>query len=340
MKNIYVLGIETSCDETSAAIVKNGRSVISNVISSQINIHKKFGGVVPEIAARKHLEIISQVVDSALFDANMNFQDVDVISATCGPGLVGALLVGVSYAKTLAFSLNKPLVAVNHIAGHICANYLESDFEPPFICSVISGGHTNLIYVRDYDSFEILSRTRDDAAGEAFDKVARVLGLNYPGGPQIDKLSQSGDPLSIKFPQALENELDFSFSGIKSSVINFVHKNDLDDALKKNIAASFQHSVSETIVKKTFLAANEKSCNKIALAGGVSSNSYLRNMFETKCASENFILHVPAKIFCTDNAAMIASSAYFKFIAGHRSNIYLNAYPNLKLCEDENEIIN
>lgn len=340
MKDIYVLGIETSCDETSAAIVKNGRCVISNVISSQIDIHKKFGGVVPEIAARKHLEIISQVIDQAIFDANMKLNDIDVICVTCGPGLVGALLVGVSYAKTLAFCLNKPLVGVNHIAGHICANYLENNFEPPFICSVISGGHTNLIYVSDYDSFEVLSRTRDDAAGEAFDKVARVLDLGYPGGPAIDNLARFGDPMAIKFPKALENDLDFSFSGLKSHVINFVNKNEITDELKADIAASFEHCVAEVIVKKTFVACEKKHCKKIALAGGVSSNSYLRHMFEQECKTKNYTLNIPKSIFCTDNAAMIASSAYFKYILGYTSNLYLNAYPNLKLCEEKNEIIN
>lgn len=331
MKKINVLGIETSCDETSAAIVQNGRTVFSNVISSQIDIHKKFGGVVPEIAARFHLEIISQIIDEALSNASMNFNDIDVIAVTYGPGLVGALLVGVSYAKTLAFVLNKQLVGVNHIAGHICANYLENNFEPPFICCVVSGGHTNLIYVRDYDSFEILSRTRDDAAGEAFDKVARVLGLNYPGGPAIQNLARFGDMKAVKFPQTLLDNLDFSFSGIKSSVINFIYKNELTDEIKKNIAASFQFSVAQVILKKTFMACDLKSCKKIALAGGVSSNSYLRKIFEDECKMKNYTLHIPSNIFCTDNAAMIASSGYFKFIKGETVHLNLNAVPNLKL---------
>lgn len=325
---INILGIETSCDETSAAIVQNGRIVLSNIISSQIDIHKKFGGVVPEIAARIHLNVISQIIDQALTTASMNFNDVNSIAVTYGPGLVGALLVGVSYAKTLAFVLNKPIIAVNHIAGHICANYLENDFDPPFICCVISGGHTNLIYVSNYDSFEILGRTRDDAIGEAYDKVARVLGLNYPGGPAIDKLAKLGDMHAIKFPQALPDGLDFSFSGIKSSVINFAHKNELTDELKKNIAASFQFSVAQVVLKKTFAACKLKSCKKIALAGGVASNSYLRKIFEIECQNQNYKLQIPKNIFCTDNAAMIAAAGYF---CGQNAGLNLNAIPNLKL---------
>ena len=336
--NINILGIETSCDETSAAIVQNGRIVLSNIISSQIDTHKNFGGVIPEIAARMHLEVISQVIDQALEQANINKKDINAIAVTNGPGLVGALLVGVSYAKTLAYVLNKPLISVNHIAGHISANYLENDFKPPFICCVVSGGHTNLIYVRDYNLFEVLGQTRDDAAGEVYDKIARVLGLSYPGGPKIDNLAKSGDLSAIKFPQALleENNFDFSFSGLKSSVINFIYKNKEvinNDQTKKNIAASFQFAVTQVILKKTLMACKLKSCKKIALAGGVAANSYLRKIFFNACQENNIIFNMPKNIFCTDNAAMIASNGYFKFINKKIAGLSLNAIPNLKLGE-------
>lgn len=330
---INILGIETSCDETAAAVVQNGRKVLSNVISSQIDIHKKFGGVVPEIASRAHLEIISQIIDQALEKANLNKNNINGIAVTNGPGLVGALLVGVSYAKTFAFVLNKNLISVNHIAGHICANYLENDFEPPFICCVVSGGHTNLVYVKDYDEFENLGQTRDDAAGEAYDKVARVLNLDYPGGPKIDKLAQSGDYNKIEFPQIiLDNSLDFSFSGLKSHVINFVYKNkDNISAIKKDIAAGFQFAICQVIIKRALKACELKSCKKIALAGGVSANSYLRKIFIEMCEKNNYEFSIPKNIFCTDNAAMIASSGYFKFLNNKFAGLDLNAVPNLKL---------
>ena len=332
-KKINILGIETSCDETAAAVVQNGRKILSNVVSTQIDIHKKFGGVVPEIASRAHLKIISQVIDESLEKANLKKDDLDAIAVTNGPGLVGALLVGVSYAKTFAFVLNKKLISVNHIAGHICANYLESNFEPPFICCVISGGHTNLIYVQDYDRFETLGQTRDDAVGEVYDKVARVLKLNYPGGPEIDKLAQMGNCNKIKFPQALLNKnFDFSFSGLKSHIINFVYKNQENiDEIKKDIAASFQFAVGQVILKKTFMACELKSCKKIALAGGVSANSYLRKIFIEACEKNNYELSIPKKNFCTDNAAMIASSGYFGFLKNKFADLDLNAVPNLKI---------
>ena len=332
-KKINILGLETSCDETSAAIVQNGRKILSNIVSTQIDIHKKFGGVVPEIASRAHLKIISQVIDEALEKANLKKNDLDAVAVTNGPGLVGALLVGVSYAKTFAFVLNKKLISVNHIVGHICANYLESDFEPPFICCVISGGHTNLIFVKDYDKFETLGQTRDDAVGEVYDKVARVLKLNYPGGPEIDKLAQMENYNKIKFPQALLNDnFDFSFSGLKSHIINFVYKNKENiDEIKKDIAASFQFAVGQGILKKTFMACELKSCKKIALAGGVSANSYLRKIFIEACEKNNCELSIPKKKFCTDNAAMIASSAYFSFLKNKFADLDLNAVPNLKI---------
>lgn len=324
-----ILAIETSCDETAAAIVLSGRYVKSNVISSQIDIHKQYGGVIPELASRNHLQNISCVIDQALTDSQMNFQNIDAIAVTIGPGLVGALLVGLSYAKTLAFTLNKPLLAVNHIEGHICANYLENDkLSPPFMCVVVSGGHTMLVYVRGFGEYEIVGRTRDDAAGEAYDKVARVLGLGYPGGPAIDKLAMQNDMPLIKFPRALPNDLDFSFSGLKSSVINYVQKNELTDDSKKLIADSFQQSVIDVIITKTFRACQKHNCKVITLAGGVASNYALRKTFHERCDELGYELNIPLPIFCTDNAAMIASAAFFNPIA---SSLNLNAVPNLKL---------
>jgi len=335
MKNIYILGIETSCDETSAAIVKNGRYVLANIISSQINIHKKFGGVVPEIAARKHLEIISQVINQTLKIANLEFKNLDAIAVTQGPGLVGALLTGISYAKSLAFCLNKKLIAVNHIAGHICANYLENNFEPPFVCCTVSGGHTSLIYTSDYNNFELLGHTLDDAAGETYDKISRVLNLGYPGGPEIEKLARMGNRLAIKFPKALllNNNLDFSFSGLKSNIINFIykHKNNLTCELIQDIAASFEYTIGEILIQKAFKACEIKSCTRISLCGGVAANLYLRDLFKTHAREKKYLLNIPKNIFCTDNAAMIASSAYYKYLENKFSLLDLNAQPNLKL---------
>ncbi len=325
-----ILGIESSCDETAASLVLNGRKILSNVISSQIEIHKKFGGVVPEIASRKHIERISEVVDIAMKDAGADFSDIDSIAVTYGPGLVGALLVGLSYAKGLAFSLSKPLIGVHHIEGHICANYLEDEnFEPPFVCLVVSGGHTHLILVKSYNEFEIIGKTRDDAAGEAYDKVARALGLSYPGGPSIDKLAkESKNP--IDFPRAYLDNYDFSFSGLKSSVLNYLNKarmlgNEINSA---DVAAGFQNSVVEVLVNKTINLCKEKNFSKIAIAGGVAANSTLRQVMTEACNQNNFEIKIPSPVFCTDNAAMIASCAFFEY---NERKLSLNAYPSLVL---------
>ena len=328
-KDIYILGIESSCDETSVAIVKNGREVLSNVISSQIPIHEKFGGVVPEIASRNHVEAISNVTKKALKEANITLNDIDAIACTYGPGLVGALLVGVSYAKALSYAINKPLVGVNHIEGHIAANYITNkDLKPPFLCTIVSGGHTHLVHIKDYREFEILGKTRDDAIGEAFDKVARVIGLGYPGGPKIDKLAKEGEA-NITLPETHFDNLDFSFSGIKTAVINLHHKN--PEVNKADLAASFEKAVTNVLVDNTLKAVKELNLNKIALAGGVSANSYIRERFE-KVGKENDIqIYYPELILCTDNAAMIASAGYYNYISDVRSGLELNAVPNLKI---------
>ena len=328
-KDIYILGIESSCDETSVAIVKNGREVLSNVISSQIPIHEKFGGVVPEIASRNHVEAISNVTKKALKEANITLNDIDAIACTYGPGLVGALLVGVSYAKALSYAINKPLVGVNHIEGHIAANYITNkDLKPPFLCTIVSGGHTHLVHIKDYREFEILGKTRDDAIGEAFDKVARVIGLGYPGGPKIDKLAKEGEA-NITLPETHFDNLDFSFSGIKTAVINLHHKN--PEVNKADLAASFENAVTNVLVDNTLKAVKELNLNKIALAGGVSANSYIRERFE-KVGKENDIqIYYPELILCTDNAAMIASAGYYNYISDVRSGLELNAVPNLKI---------
>lgn len=329
MKDIIVLGIESSCDETSVAIVKNGREVISNVINSQIKIHENYGGVVPEIASRCHIEVINQVTKEALKQANMTFNDIDVIACTYGPGLVGALLVGVSYAKALSFALNKPLVGVNHIEGHIAANYItHKELKPPFLCLIISGGHTHLVNIKDYTEFEILGKTRDDAIGEAFDKVARVVGLGYPGGPKVDKLAKEGKP-NIELPRTYFDNLDFSFSGIKTAVLNLNHKN--PDINKADLCASFENVVTEVLVTNSLKAMEELNVNKIALAGGVSANSYIRNTFQS---IENIDVYYPEISLCTDNAAMIASAGYYDFINGKISDLTLNAIPNLKIGQE------
>ena len=328
MKDIVTLGIESSCDETSVAVVKNGREVLSNVINTQIAIHTQFGGVVPEIASRKHIENISDVTEEALKQAGITFDDVDAIACTYGPGLVGALLVGVSYAKALSYALNKPLVGTNHIEGHIAANYITNlKLEPPFLCLVISGGHTHLVHIKDYKNFEILGKTRDDAIGEAFDKVARVIGLGYPGGPKVDALAKEGTP-SIQLPKTRFENLDFSFSGIKTAVINLHHKT--PDINKADLCASFEKTVTEELIGNTLEAAKQLGINKIALAGGVSANSYIRNSFE-ELKKKGFEIYYPDMKLCTDNAAMIASAGYYNFINGERSDLSLNAVPNLKL---------
>lgn len=335
MKQIKILSIETSCDETSAAVVVNGREVLSNTIYSQIEIHKKFGGVVPEVASRNHVEKISQVVDEALEAANTSFDDIDAIAVTYGPGLVGALLVGVSYAKGLAYALKKPLVPVNHIEGHISANFIaHKDLQPPFVCLVVSGGHTHIVHVKDYGLYEVLGKTRDDAAGEAFDKVARSLGLGYPGGPLIDKLAQEGKE-NIDFPRVYleKGSLDFSFSGIKSAVLNYLNQQRQKqlEIVAADVAASFQKAVVEVIADKLIAAATSVGVKTIALAGGVAANSGLRKEIEDKIQNTDFNFLYPPVILCTDNAAMIGSAGYFDFKKGHLGDQSLNAISNLKL---------
>lgn len=328
MKDILTLGIESSCDETSVAVVKNGREVLSNVINTQIAIHTQFGGVVPEIASRKHIENISDVTREALREAGIKYEDIDLIACTYGPGLVGALLVGVSYAKALSYAIDKPLVGTNHIEGHIAANYITNKkLEPPFLCLVISGGHTHLVHIKNYKDFEILGKTRDDAIGEAFDKVARVIGLGYPGGPKIDALAKEGNP-SIGLPKTRFENLDFSFSGIKTAVINLHHK--MPDVNKADLCASFEKTVTEELLENTLEAANKLKLNKIALAGGVSANSYIRANFE-KLREKGFEIYYPELKLCTDNAAMIASAGYYNYLNGNLSDLTLNAVPNLKL---------
>lgn len=327
-ENIITLGIESSCDETSVAVVKNGREVLSNVINSQIKIHEKYGGVVPEIASRNHIEAISGVTKQALEEAKITFEDIDIIACTCGPGLVGALLVGVSYAKALSYALNKPLIGTNHIEGHIAANYItHKNLTPPFLCLIVSGGHTHLVHIKNYNEFEILGKTRDDAIGEAFDKVARVIGLGYPGGPKVDKLAKEG-VANIELPKPHMEGLDFSFSGIKTAIKNLHHKN--PDINKANLCASFEKDVTEILLENTIEAAKKLNINKIALAGGVSANSYIRQEF-LKLQAKGYEIYYPEMILCTDNAAMIASAGYYNFMAGKVSDMYLNAIPNLKI---------
>lgn len=329
MKDIIILGIESSCDETSVAIVKNGREVLSNVINTQISIHELYGGVVPEIASRNHVENISPVMKEALKEANIKIDDVDGIACTYGPGLVGALLVGVSYAKALSYAANKPLIGVNHIQGHIAANYITyKELKPPFLTLLISGGNTQLVLVKDYTEFEILGKTRDDAVGEAFDKIARVIGLGYPGGPKMDKLAQEGTP-NIVLPKVHIDGLDFSFSGLKTAIINLHHKT--PDINKADLAASFEKDVAEILLENTKKAVKETNINKIALAGGVSANSYIRKAFKELEEKENIKIYYPELKLCTDNAAMIASAGYYNFLKGNFSDLKLNAVPNLKL---------
>ncbi|MBP3460494.1 MAG: tRNA (adenosine(37)-N6)-threonylcarbamoyltransferase complex transferase subunit TsaD [Lachnospiraceae bacterium] len=337
-EDIFILGIESSCDETAAAVIKNGREVLSNVISSQIDLHTLYGGVVPEIASRKHIEKINQVVDQALEEAGKTLEDITAIAVTYGPGLVGALLVGVSFAKSLAFATNKPLVGVHHIEGHISANYIEhKDLEPPFGCLVVSGGHTHLVAVKDYGEYEILGCTRDDAAGEAFDKVARAIGLGYPGGPKIDKISKEGNPDAIHFPRAkVENsQYDFSFSGLKSAVLNYINSCEMkgEEVNVADVAASFQKAVVDVLVEHGIHGAKEYGFHKFAIAGGVASNSTLRRAFEEECKKQKIEFCCPSPIFCTDNAAMIGVAGYYEYIKGTRSGWDLNAIPNLKLGE-------
>lgn len=337
-QDVFILAIESSCDETAAAVVKNGREVLSNVISSQIDLHTLYGGVVPEIASRKHIEKINQVVEQALTDAHMTWDDITAIAVTYGPGLVGALLVGVSFAKALAFALKKPLIGVHHIEGHISANYIENkELEPPFLCLVVSGGHSHLVKVKDYGEYEILGRTRDDAAGEAFDKVARAIGLGYPGGPKIDKISDEGNPDAITFPRAkvADNEYDFSFSGLKSSVLNYLNSCEMkgEAVNQADVAASFQKAVVDVLVGHSMDALDKYGFKKFAIAGGVASNKHLRAAMVEACEKKNIEFYHPSPVLCTDNAAMIGAAAYYEYKRGVSHGWDLNAVPNLKLGE-------
>ena len=338
MQDITILAIESSCDETAAAVVKNGRTVLSNVISSQIALHTLYGGVVPELASRKHIEKINQVITQALGDAGTDLDGIDAVAVTYGPGLVGALLVGVAEAKAIAYARKLPLVGVHHIEGHISANYIENpELEPPFLCLVVSGGHTHLVIVKEYGVFEILGRTHDDAAGEAFDKVARAIGLGYPGGPKIDKAAREGNPDAIFFPRAkiADNPYDFSFSGVKSAVLNYLNGARMkgETVNPADIAASFQKAVVEVLVSHTMQAAEDTGIKSVAIAGGVASNSCLRQAMQDACDRRHYAFYRPSPVLCTDNAAMIGTAAYYEFLRGTRHGWDLNAVPNLKLGE-------
>lgn len=334
----YILAIESSCDETSAAVVKDGREVLSNIIASQIDTHTKYGGVVPEVASRMHIEVVDAVVKSALEEANMSLEQIDAIGVTYGPGLVGALLVGLQYAKGLSLASKKPLVGVNHIEGHICANYIQHmELKPPFVSLVVSGGHTFIVHVKDYGKYEVIGQTRDDAAGEAFDKVARAIGLGYPGGPKIDKISKEGNENAIEFPRAKfhDDTLDFSFSGLKSAVLNYINTCKMKDIEINvaDVAASFQKAVIDVLKENVFLTCERKNVNKIAIAGGVASNSTLREELIKEGKKKGVEILFPDRILCTDNAAMIGSAAYYEFMRGNIAKLDLNAKPNLKLGE-------
>lgn len=337
-EDVLILAIESSCDETAAAVVRNGREVLSNVINTQIAIHTEYGGVVPEIASRKHIENINPVVKMALSDAGVTLDDITAIGVTYGPGLVGALLVGVAEAKAIAFARSKPLVGVHHIEGHISANYVENkELEPPFVALVVSGGHTHLVKVNDYGEYEIVGKTRDDAAGEAFDKVARAIGLGYPGGPKIDKLAKEGNPDALEFPRAHVDDApyDFSFSGIKSAVLNYINSANMhgEEINRADVAASFQKAVVDALVSRAVRLTKESGMDKLAIAGGVASNSALRETVKQECEKNNIRFFSPSPKLCTDNAAMIGAAAYYEYIKGVRHGYDLNAVPNLKLGE-------
>ncbi len=338
MEDVYILAIESSCDETAAAVVKNGRTVLSNIISSQIALHTMFGGVVPEIASRKHIEKINQVIEDALKGADMKLEDMTAIAVTYGPGLIGALLVGVAEAKAIAYAAKKPLIGVHHIEGHVSANFIENpDLEPPFVCLIVSGGHTHLVIVRDYGEFSIIGRTRDDAAGEAFDKVARAVGLGYPGGPKIDRAARDGNPGAMTFPRAKvgDNPYDFSFSGLKSAVLNYINHAKMtgEEICVPDLAASFQNAVVEVLVSRTVEAAKEYGFSKVAIAGGVASNTALREAMQHACMDAGLSFYYPSPVFCTDNAAMIGTAAYYEYRKGVRAGWDLNAVANLRLGE-------
>lgn len=335
-QEVNILAIESSCDETAAAVIVNGRDVRSNIISSQIDIHTLYGGVVPEIASRKHIERINQVIAQALYTAGMTLADIDAIAVTYGPGLVGALLVGVAQAKAIAFAKQLPLIGVNHIEGHINANYIENrDLEPPFMCLVVSGGHTHLVNVADYGVYEVIGRTRDDAAGEAFDKVARAIGLGYPGGPKIEKAARLGNADAVAFPRAKVggNAYDFSFSGLKSAVLNYLNGCKMKGITinREDVAASFQKAVVDVLVGNAMHAVEQYQAQKLAIAGGVASNACLRASIEAACKEHGIRFYHPSPILCTDNAAMIGTAAYYAYLAGRRDGWNLNAVPNLKL---------
>jgi N6-L-threonylcarbamoyladenine synthase len=337
-KDVIILAIESSCDETAAAVMRNGREVMSNVIYSQIDLHTLYGGVVPEIASRKHIEKIIQVIERALDDAKVTLQDITAIAVTYGPGLVGPLLVGVSAAKAISLATGIPLIGVHHIEGHISANFIENkELEPPFACLVVSGGHSHLVVVKDYGVYDVIGRTRDDAAGEAFDKVARAIGLGYPGGPKIDKVSKEGNPDALHFPRAKVDDAmyDFSFSGLKSAVLNYLNMCEMkhETFSQADVAASFQKAVVDVLVEHSMHAIDEYGFKKFAIAGGVASNSALRAAFEQSCAQKNVEFYHPSPIFCTDNAAMIGVAGYYEYQKGVRHGYDLNAVPNLKLGE-------
>ncbi|CCY59259.1 probable tRNA threonylcarbamoyladenosine biosynthesis protein Gcp [Clostridium sp. CAG:632] len=337
-KEIKILAIESSCDETAAAVVVNGRDVRSNIISSQIALHTLYGGVVPEIASRKHVENINYVIQEALDTAQMTLDDMDAIAVTYGPGLVGALLVGVAEAKAISYAKHLPLIGVHHIEGHISANYIENkDLEPPYICLVVSGGHSHLVKVLDYGEYQVLGRTRDDAAGEAFDKVARAIGLGYPGGPKIDKAAKEGNPQAISFPRAsiADHPYDFSFSGLKSAVLNYLNQCEMkgESYNQADVAASFQQAVVDVLTDHAMMAMQESGMKKLAIAGGVASNTALRKAMQEKCAANGITFYSPSPILCTDNAAMIGAAGYYEYLKGVRSGLDLNAVPNLKLGE-------
>ncbi len=337
-EDVLILAIESSCDETAASVVKNGRTVLSNVISSQIATHTVYGGVVPEIASREHIKAINYVIERALSEANVTLEDITAIGVTYGPGLVGALLVGVAEAKAIAYASHKPLIGVHHIEGHVSANFIENpDLEPPFVCLIVSGGHTHLVIVKGYGEFEIIGRTRDDAAGEAFDKVARAVGLGYPGGPKVDKAAKEGNSHAMEFPRAkvADSPYDFSFSGLKSAVLNYINHAKMtgEEIYVPDLVASFQNAVVDVLVSRAITAAKEYGYKKLAIAGGVASNSALRAAMKEACDKNGITFYHPSPIFCTDNAAMIGVAAYYEYIKGNRSGWDLNAVPNLKLGE-------
>lgn len=337
-EDVLILAIESSCDETAAAVVKNGRTVLSNVISSQISTHTIYGGVVPEIASREHIKAVNYVIRRALAEAGVGLPEITAVGVTYGPGLVGALLAGVAEAKALAYAAKKPLIGVHHIEGHVSANFIEHpDLEPPFVCLIVSGGHTHLVIVKDYGKFEILGRTRDDAAGEAFDKVARAVGLGYPGGPKVDRTAREGNPHAIEFPRGKVDgsPYDFSFSGLKSAVLNHINHAKMtgEEIHVPDLVASFQNSVVDSLVSRTVMAAKEYGYGQVAIAGGVASNTALRAAMEQACNKAGIRCCYPSPVLCTDNAAMIGAAAYYEYCNGNIAGWDLNAVPNLKLGE-------